>query len=60
MMTYREILKKENNIEVEHYEDIYGKPMSAVYIGYHCICYFEEDIYGKTPMDKEPVEIEEA
>lgn len=59
-MTYREILAKEKDIEVEHYEDMDNTPMSAVYIGYHCICYFVEDIYGKTPLDKEPIDIVEC
>lgn len=59
-MTYREILEKEKDIEVEHYEDMNFKPMSAVYVGYHYIYYFEEDIYGETPMDKEPIDIEMA
>lgn len=57
-MTYREILKKEKDIEVEHYEDMNFIPMSAVYIGNYCIYYFVEDVYGETPLDKEPVQVE--
>ena len=59
-MTYRELLAKEKNIQVEHYEAFDSTPMSAVYVGYYTIYYFEEDICGETPLDKEPIEIVEA
>lgn len=58
-MTYREILTKEKDIEVEHYEAVDFTPMSAVYVGCYAIYYFVEDVYGETPMDKEPIEVEE-
>ena len=59
-MTYREILAKEKDIQVEHYEAFDSTPMSAVYVGYYAIYYFEEDVCGETPLDKEPIEIVEA
>lgn len=58
-MTYREILNKEKNIEVEHYEAMDDTPMSAVYVGTYAIYYYVEDTYGITPLDKEPIEVED-
>lgn len=51
-MTYREILAKEKDVEVEHYEAVDFTPMSAVYVGYYAIYYFVEDVYGETPWTK--------
>ena len=59
-MTYRELLANEKDIQVEHYEAFDSTPMSAVYVGYYAIYYFVEDIYGETPLDKEPIEVVEA
>ena len=59
-MTYRELLAKEKDIQVEHYEAFDSTPMSAVYVGCYAIYYFVEDIYGETPLDKEPIEVVEA
>ena len=59
MKTFREIKSKycDADIEVEHYEDMNFKPMSAVFVD-GGVLYYEEDEYGTTPMDKEPVKCE--
>ena len=52
-MTYRELLAKEKDIQVEHYEAFDSTPMSAVYVGYYAIYYFEEDILFKGSTKEE-------